>query len=105
MQFDGALDEWPTRPGFKCLALTLGIAACPLMAFVLIRSSSDPKHPALTGFAAGVGLGAASTLLTDLWCPVAFIPHLLLGHALPVALLGGIGALLGVFVIQLREKR
>lgn len=105
MQFEGALNEWTTRPGLKCLALTLAIAACPLLAFVLIRSSSDPKHPALTGFAAGVGVGAAATLLTDLWCPVAFIPHLLLGHALPVALLGGIGMLLGVFFIQLRDKK
>jgi Negative regulator of sigma F len=105
MQFEGALNEWTTRPGFRCLALTLAIAACPLMAFVFIRSSSDPKHPALTGFAAGVGVGSAATLLTDLWCPVAFIPHLLLGHALPVMLLGGIGMLLGVFFIQLRDKK
>ena len=104
MQFEGALDEWPTRPGLKCLALTLAIAAVPLLAFLLTRSSSDPKHPALTGFSAGVAIGATSTLLTDLWCPVAFIPHLLLGHVLPVALLGGAGALLGVVVLRLREK-
>src|SRR5690606_16573518 len=26
LQFDGALDEWPTSPVFRCLALTLGIA-------------------------------------------------------------------------------
>lgn len=50
MQFAGGLDEWPTRPGVKCFALTVAIAACPLLAFVLIRRSSDPKHPALTGF-------------------------------------------------------
>lgn len=104
MQFDGALDEWPTRPGLRCLALTLAIAACPLLAFVIVRTSSDPKHPALTGFGAGVGIGAVATLLTDFWCPVAFVPHLLLGHALPVALLGGVGALLGVLFIQLRRN-
>jgi len=86
------------------LALTLGIAACPLVAFVIARRGSDPKHPALTGFAAGIGIGATATLFTDLWCPVAFIPHLLLGHALPIATLGGFGALLGSLFIRLRNK-
>jgi hypothetical protein len=100
--FPGALDEWPTRPGYRCLALTLGIAVCPLVAFVLTRRGSDPRRPILTGFAAGVGVGSAATLMTDLWCPVAFIPHLLLGHALPVALLGGLGAALGWLLIRLR---
>lgn len=102
MQFTGGLDQWDTRPGFKCLALTLSIAACPLIAFVAIRRGSDPQHPALTGLAAGVGVGAAATLFTDLWCPVAFVPHLLLGHALPVVLLGSLGTLLGSLFIRMR---
>jgi hypothetical protein len=101
--FVGALDEWPARPGYRCLALTFAIAVCPLLAFVLTRRGSDPRRPILTGFAAGVGVGSAATLMTDLWCPVAFIPHLLLGHALPVALLGGVGAWLGWFLIRLRR--
>lgn len=102
MQYPGGLEQWETRPGLRCLALTLAIALCPLVAFVAVRRGSDPRHPALTGLAAGVGVGAIATLCTDLWCPVAFVPHLLLGHALPVALLGGLGALLGNLFIRLR---
>jgi hypothetical protein len=41
----------------------------------------------LLGAAIGAAAGAWSWTLTDLWCPVAYVPHLLLGHVLPVALL------------------
>lgn len=102
MQYPGGLEQWETRPGLRCLGLTFAIALCPLIAFVAVRRGSDPRHPALTGLAAGIGVGAIATLCTDLWCPVAFVPHLLIGHALPVALLGGIGALLGNLFIRIR---
>lgn len=102
MQYPGGLEQWETRPGLRCLGLTFAIALCPLVAFVAVRRGSDPRHPALTGLAAGVGVGAIATLCTDLWCPVAFVPHLLLGHALPVALLGGLGALFGNLFIRMR---
>jgi hypothetical protein len=80
----------------------LSIAWCPLLAFVFARRGSDPRHPIATGFAAGLAIGALTSLLTDLWCPVAYIPHLLLGHFLPVVLLGGLGAWLGRLFIALR---
>jgi hypothetical protein len=101
-QYEGALDHWPTRPGFKCLALSLAIAICPLVGFALSRRGSDPRRPGLTGFAAGLAMGAITSLLTDLWCPVAYVPHLLLGHLLPIVLLGGLGAWLGRVAIALR---
>jgi hypothetical protein len=94
-QYSGALQEWPTRPGFKCLALSLSLGLCPLIAFAVARRSSDPRRPVLTGFAAGVAIGCITTLLTDLWCPVAYVPHVLLGHLLPIALLGTLGAWMG----------
>jgi hypothetical protein len=40
-------------------------------------------------------------VLVDLWCPVAYLPHLLLGHVLPLALAVGAGAMLGRFVLGL----
>jgi hypothetical protein len=102
-QYDGALDAWATRPGFRCLALGLSMGLLPLIAFAMARRGSDPRRPALTGFAAGIAIGCAATLLTDLWCPVAHIPHLLLGHVLPIAMLGGMGAWLGRHVVALRD--
>jgi hypothetical protein len=103
-RFPGALDQWITRPGFKCLGLSLAIAACPLAAFVISRRFSDPRHPVLTGVIGGLAIGSLTNVLTDLWCPVAYIPHLLLGHVLPVAILGAIGGWLGRQVIALRHE-
>lgn len=94
-QYEGASSAWAARPGLRCLLLSLSLAVCPLIAFVIARRSSDPRRPALTGFSAGVAMGCIAALLTDLWCPVAHLPHLLLGHLLPIALLGVIGAWLG----------
>lgn len=94
-QYQGALDRWPTRPGFRCLGLSIAIGLCPLVAFAIARRRSDFRRPMLTGFSAGLAIGALTALLTDLWCPVAYVPHLLLGHLLPIALLGALGAWLG----------
>jgi hypothetical protein len=82
------------------LALALGIL--PLVAFVVSHRASEPRRPALTGFAAGIAIGCVAALLTDLWCPVAYIPHLLLGHILPISILGGLGACLGGRFVALR---
>jgi hypothetical protein len=103
-QYAGGLQEWSTRPGFRCLVLSLSIGLCPLVAFALARRGSDPIRPALTGFAAGVAIGCATALLTDLWCPVAYLPHLLLGHVLPIVILGALGAWLGGQVVALKSE-
>jgi hypothetical protein len=104
-QFAGALEEWPTRPGLRCLLLSLSLGLCPLIAFAMARRSSDPARPMFTGLAAGVAIGCVTSLLTDMWCPVAYLPHLLLGHLLPIALLGVLGAWLGWQFIALEQRR
>ncbi len=68
-QYARALDAWPTRPGFKCLALSLAIAACPLVAFLLSRRFTDPRHPVVSGLIAGLAIGSLANVMTDLWCP------------------------------------
>jgi len=103
-QYSGALDQRPTRPGFRCLGLSLSIGLCPVIAFMIARRRSDPIRPGLTGFAAGVAIGCVTALLTDLWCPVAHLPHLLLGHLLPIAALGALGAWLGRQLVGMRGK-
>jgi hypothetical protein len=104
-RYPGGLDAWLTRTGFRCLGLGLAMGLFPLIAFTISRRASDPGRPALAGLTAGVAIGCAVALLTDLWCPVAYLPHLLLGHVLPIALLGGLGASLGRRVVALREPR
>lgn len=95
---------WPERPGLRCLQLSLATGLPPLLALTLLWRDRDPVHGTLTGAAIGVAAGACSWVLVDLWCPVAYAPHLLLGHLLPMALLALIGAILGWKVISLRER-
>jgi hypothetical protein len=103
-QYPDALDAWPVRVGFRCLGLTLAMSLWPLFALALARRGTDPVHPAVTGAAFGVAVGACAWVLTDLWCPIAYPPHLLLGHVLPIALLAGLGAYLGKRFIAISAR-
>jgi hypothetical protein len=102
-QFLGMMDPWPERPGFRCLQLSCLMAAWPLVAIVMTRGRSDPIHPRLTGAAIGAAVGACSWVFVDLWCPVAYVPHLLLGHVLPLVLTTAAGTWLGRFVALRRR--
>ena len=103
LAFGDPMVAWPARPGLRCLSLSLLVAAGPLLAFLAARRSA-PVHPALNGAAIGVASGACAWVALDLWCPVAFVPHLLLGHLLPLCILGGTGALLGQALLSLRSR-
>jgi hypothetical protein len=103
LAFGDAMADWPDRPGLKCLSLSLLVAAGPLLAFLAARRSA-PVHPALNGAAIGVASGACAWVALDLWCPVAFVPHLVLGHVLPLCILAGLGALLGQGLLSLRRR-
>ena len=92
--FAAAMVAWPERPGERCLALSLLVAAGPLLSFIAIRRSA-PVQPALNGAVMGFAAGACAWVAAELWCPVAFVPHLLLGHVLPLGVLAAGGALLG----------
>ena len=86
---------WPGRPGFRCLALSLAMAAPLLAALVVMRRRSDPVHPGVAGAALGITAGVAAGTLVDLWCPVAYLPHVLLGHILPLLVVASFGAWAG----------
>jgi hypothetical protein len=103
LAFGDPMVEWPERPGLRCLSFSLVVAAGPLLAFLAARPK-DPVHPALTGAAIGVTAGACAWVALDLWCPVAAVPHLLLGHVLPLGILAGTGALVGRALLSLRRR-
>ena len=103
LAFGDPMAEWLERPGLKCLSLSLLVAAGPLLASLAVRRRV-PVHPALNGAAIGVASGACAWVALDLWCPVAFVPHLLLGHVLPLCILAGTGALLGQALLSLRSR-
>jgi len=87
--------QWPTRPGFRCLGLSLAMAAPLLVALVVMRRRSDPVHPGVSGAALGITAGVAAGALVDLWCPIAYVPHVLLGHILPLVVVSTFGAWAG----------
>jgi hypothetical protein len=101
--FGDAMVAWPERPGERCLALSLLVAAGLLPSFLAIRRSA-PVRPALNGAVMGVAAGACAWVAVDIWCPVAYVPHLLLGHVLPLVVLAGAGALLGSAVLSVRSR-
>jgi hypothetical protein len=105
LAFGDPMAEWPARTGLKCLWFSLLVAAGPLLALLAVAARrSAPVHPALNGAAIGVASGACAWVALDLWCPVAFVPHLLLGHVLPLCILAGTGALLGQALLSLRSR-
>jgi hypothetical protein len=93
--------EWVDRPGLRCFTLSVVLAFAPLLGLLWLRRGSDPLHPRLTGAAFGAAVGAGSWVLVDLWCPVSYVPHLLLGHVLPLLLSIALSALFGSRVIAL----
>ncbi len=100
--FLGMSERWPTRPGLKCFGLTLGTALLPLIALAFERRRTDPTHPKALGAALGGAVGTWAAVMVDLWCPVAYPPHVVLGHVLPILILVLIGAWLGKVVIAIR---
>jgi hypothetical protein len=81
-------NPWPTRPGYRCFAMSVSTGGSLLAALLLAWRRIDPMSAVATGAAFGAGAGLGSALLIDLWCPVSDLPHLLVGHAF-LALLGG----------------
>ena len=103
LAFGDAMVAWPERPGERCLSLSLLVAVGPLLSFLAIRWHA-PVRPALNGAVMGFAAGACAWVAADLWCPVAYVPHLLLGHILPLFVLAGAGALLGRTLLSLRHR-
>jgi hypothetical protein len=103
-EFEGMTAEWPSRIGFKCLRLACLTAAWPLVGAIMVRRGTDPTHPRLTGAAIGAAIGSCSWVLVDLWCPVAYVPHLIVGHVFPLVVTTLTGAWLGGRLIALRSK-
>jgi hypothetical protein len=104
LAFGDAMIAWPERPGLRCLSLSLLVAIGPLLSFLAIRRSA-PVGPALNGAVVGLAAGACAWFFVDLWCPVAYVPHLVIGHLLPLLILAGGGALLGSMLLSPSRRR
>jgi len=103
-RYPNMMVQWLDRPGFRCFNLSMILALAPLLAALWLRRASDPLHPLLTGAASGAAVGAGVWVLVDLWCPVSYVPHLLLGHVLPLLLSIALSALLGSRIIAVGRR-
>jgi hypothetical protein len=88
----------------RCLALGVATGALPLAAALASWRRTEPTSPAVMGAAFGAGAGLGSAVLVDLSCPIASLPHLIVGHALPIAILAGLGAVCGWRILSLRRR-
>jgi hypothetical protein len=104
-QYPHMLAEWHGRPGLRCFLLSCVLALGPLLGLLWVRRGSDPVHPRLTAAGIATAAGAGAWVLVDLWCPVGFVPHVLLGHVLPLVLLVTLSATLGSRFLTLRVLR
>ena len=102
--YPGMMTEWVERPGLKCLRLSCLLSVVPLLGAIWVLRRSDPVHPRALGMAIGAAVGGSTWVLVDLWCPVAYLPHLLVGHVLPVSLAIAVGALFGGRVLAPRRE-
>lgn len=100
--FEGGMVPWPGRIGIPCLQISLLTGAGPLAAWLWLRRRSEPNRPALVGGLLGASAGGCGWVVTDLWCPVGHVPHLLLGHVLPLLLFMGLGGALGARYLAIR---
>jgi hypothetical protein len=101
----GSTQRWTDRPGLRCLEFSVTVGAPPLLAALLAWRRTIAVSPFSTGAAFGAGAGLGSAFLVDLWCPVSYLPHLLLGHLLPIGLLAISGGVVGSRVLRLRWRR
>jgi hypothetical protein len=102
--YPGMTDPWPTRPGLRCFLLSGAIGVLPLLAVLIARRRTVPVQPAMAGAGLGISAGLQAAVLVDLWCPVAYVPHLLVGHLFPIAALAGVGAWMGVRLLTIRAS-
>lgn len=96
-----SLKPCPPVLAMGCFAITLLMAAWPLVALSFARRGTDPVHPRATGASLGAAAGAWASVAIHLHCPLSSPLHMLLGHVLPAAALVAIGAWLGKRVIAL----
>jgi hypothetical protein len=97
--FPGMTAAWISRPGLRCFGASLLLGLVPLVAFLAARRQSDPVHPRAFGAALGAAGGFWAATLVDMWCPVGYPLHVVLGHALPTLVLAVLGAWAGSRVL------
>jgi len=102
--WSGAYADPFVRTGLRCFALTALTAPWPFAVLVRLRGRPDPVHPGLTGGALGAAAGAWSAVMVELWCPIASLDHVSVGHVAPLVLLVVVGAIAGRVLFRMPRR-
>ena len=95
----------PERPGLRCLLLGSLLSVGPLLGLLWTLRGSVPANPRENAAAFGASVAAGAWVLVDSWCPVAYVPHVLLGHVLPVIACVIVAVVLGSRWLPPRYRR
>jgi hypothetical protein len=93
-----------TRSGWRCFVLTLLTAPWPFVALAYASRRFEPRHPGTVGAALGTVAGAWAAVMVELWCPLAELEHVLVGHVLPLLVLALVGSAMGRRLLRLRRE-
>jgi len=89
----GMLEPFEGRTGVRCFFVSLLSGLGPFAALLWARHGSVLEHAQLYGVATGVAVGAIGWTVNELRCQVGYVPHVLLGHVLPIVVFSLIGFL------------
>jgi hypothetical protein len=87
-----------------CFVVTVAMATTPLVVLIAVRREGDPVMPEAIGGIAGAAAGAWGALLIDLHCERNDLPHVVLGHLLPVVVLALVGAVAARSALAIRAR-
>jgi hypothetical protein len=103
MLWHSTYDDPFTRVGWRCFALTALTAPWPFVTLAYASRRVEPRHPATAGAALGAVAGAWAAVMVELWCPLAEVRHVLVGHVLPLVVLSLAGSVIGARMFRLRR--
>jgi hypothetical protein len=102
---DGALDVVGIGAHAMCFTLSVLLSLGPLVACMTAGRGTEAVAPRRSGAALGAVAGVWAGLAMQLHCSVAWVPHVLLGHVLPVVLTTAAGFALGTTVLGVHPVR
>jgi len=97
---NGMADPWVGRSGTRCMIVALLDGSGPFFAILWMRRRSVLEQAHWTGASIGLAAGAIAWALNELRCrpagvlQVAYLPHFLLGHVMPLVVFIGLGVVL-----------
>jgi hypothetical protein len=93
------------RNDLRCAAYAGAMGVLPLLGFLYSRRHVMYAQPFWSCAAVGAASFAFGSLLITLRCMCATLPHLIVGHVVPVAVFGALSGWLGAWYLKRANRR